>query len=71
MFLKSQYESLYHFTCGDRLNDILKYGIIFGDVLMRDDEGFNAPCFTTEVGVGNLHNLLIETQILHTSRLTQ
>lgn len=30
-----------------------------------------SPCFTTEVGVGNLHNLLIETQILHTSRLTQ
>jgi len=47
------YESLYHFTCGDRLNDILKYGIIFGDVLMRDDEGFNAPCFTTE---GHKHN---------------
>ena len=47
------YESLYHFTCGDRLNDILKYGIIFGDVLMRDDEGFNAPCFTTE---GHRHN---------------
>ena len=47
------YESLYHFTCGDRLNDILKYGIIFGDVLMRDDDGFNAPCFTTE---GHKHN---------------
>ena len=47
------YESLYHFTCGDRLNDILKYGIIFGDCLMRDDDGFNAPCFTTE---GHKHN---------------
>ena len=50
------YESLYHFTCGDKLNDILKYGIIFGDVHMRDDEGFNAPCLTTE---GHRHNPML------------
>jgi len=47
------YDSLYHFTCGDKLNDILKYGIIFGDVMMRDDKGFNSPCLTTE---GHKHN---------------
>jgi len=47
------YDSLFHFTCGDRLNDILKYGIIYGDVMMNDDGGFNSPCLTTE---GHKHN---------------
>ena len=47
------YENLYHFTYGDRLNDIFKYGIIFGDVMVNHFDGFNSPNLTTE---GRYHN---------------
>ncbi len=42
------YENLYHFTYGDKLYDIFKYGIIFGDVIVDMFDGFNTPNLTTE-----------------------
>ena len=39
---------LFHFTKKDNLVDILKYGIIFGDIIINQLEGFNAPNLTSE-----------------------
>ena len=42
------YLNLYHYTFGDRISSILKYGIIFGDVMIDYMDGFNCPNLTTE-----------------------
>ena len=42
------YQNLYHYTFGDRISSILKYGIIFGDVMTDHLDGFNSPNLTTE-----------------------
>ena len=42
------YKKLFHYTTGDKLHSILKYGIIVGGVNVVYGEGFNAPCLTTE-----------------------
>ena len=38
--------NLYHFTNGLCIKDILKYGIIFGDVMTTPGSGFNSPNLT-------------------------
>jgi hypothetical protein len=38
--------NLYHFTNGYAIKNILKYGIIFGDVMTGPAAGFNAPNLT-------------------------
>jgi len=42
------YKNLFHYTVGNKLPKLLKYGIIFGDVMTDNLEGFNAPNLTTE-----------------------
>jgi hypothetical protein len=42
------YLNLYHYTFGDNISSILKYGIIFGDVMTDYLDGFNSPNLTTE-----------------------
>jgi hypothetical protein len=42
------YKKLFHYTIGDNLPPILKYGIIFGDVMTDNFDGFNTPNLTTE-----------------------
>ena len=42
------YKKLFHYTSGDNLYSILKYGIILGGINVNDQEKFNAPCLTTE-----------------------
>ena len=47
------YQNLYHYTLGDRIPSILKYGVILGDVVTSFDNGFNSPNLTTE---SHFHN---------------
>jgi hypothetical protein len=47
------YQNLYHYTFGDKLPSILKYGVILGDVMTNFVNGFNSPNLTTE---SHLHN---------------
>jgi len=42
------HKKLFHYTTGDNLPSILKYGVIFGDVMTDLHEGFNTPNLTTE-----------------------
>ncbi len=47
------YQNLYHYTFGDRIPSILKYGVIIGDVMTGVLSGFNTPNLTTE---NHFHN---------------
>jgi len=47
------YQNLYHYTLGDRIPSILKYGVILGDVVTSFVSGFNSPNLTTE---SHFHN---------------
>ena len=47
------YQNLYHYTLGDRIPSILKYGVILGDVVTSTLSGFNSPNLTTE---SHFHN---------------
>ena len=42
------FKNLYHFTRENNLHSIMKYGIIFGDVILSTWDGLNAPNLTTE-----------------------
>ena len=42
------YKKLFHYTSGDNIYSILKYGIILGGISVSYREQFNAPCLTTE-----------------------
>ena len=59
------YQNLYHYTFGDRLPSILKYGVILGDVMTDFVNGFNSPNLTTE---SHHHNPSHKPVSLHEQR---
>ena len=60
------YKKLFHYTTGEKLHSILKYGIILGGVCVINNKGFNTPCLTTE---NEFHNpSLIPIEQLETIR---
>jgi len=53
-------KNLYHFTRENHINTILKYGIIFGDVVLSSWDGLNAPNLTTESRFHNPANAEVD-----------